>query len=264
MTAAGPLLSVRDVGVRIGGASLLRGVSLTVEEGQLMALVGPNGAGKSTLLRVLAGELTPADGAADFAGKPICRWPAQALARRRAVVTQHADRDCLLTARQIIELGRLPWGRPARDKAGAAAVAEAIATTGVDRFADRPFSALSGGERQRVHLARALAQIHGPEGYSGCLLLLDEPTAHMDIAAQLASLGLVAALVRSGLTAVVAVHDLAAASIADRVCVLRGGQGLIVDHPSRALTPAMIDAAFEVRAETFVARSGAAAFAFSL
>ncbi len=269
-----PLLRADRIGFTIHGKHLLRDVSLSVEPGEVVALIGPNGAGKSTLLRALAGDLTPTSGSASLNGIDLQRWRPRDLARHRAVVAQHADRDCQLTALEIIELGRLPWshlpwshlawGRPGADANGLRAIEQAMAATGADRLRDRRYATLSGGERQRVHLARALAQLFGPEGYAGRLLILDEPTSHMDIAAQLASLELVARLAKTGLSVIVALHDLAAAAFADLVCVVRDGTALAFDHPDRALTPTILHAAFDVKAEKFVGAQGAAAFAYSL
>jgi iron complex transport system ATP-binding protein len=264
-----PLLRADRIGFEIHGKALLRDVSLSVAPGEVVALIGPNGAGKSTLLRALAGDLKPTSGSASLNGIDLQRWRPRDLARHRAVVAQHADRDCQLTALEIIELGRLPWshlawGRPGADANGLRAIEQAMAATGADRLRDRRYATLSGGERQRVHLARALAQLFGAEGYAGRLLILDEPTSHMDIAAQLASLELVARLAKTGLSVIVALHDLAAAAFADLVCVVRDGTALAFDHPERALTPAILHAAFDVRAEKFVGAQGAAAFAYSL
>lgn len=259
-----PVLRADRISFQIHGKHLLRDVSLAVEPGEVVALIGPNGAGKSTLLRALAGDLTPTSGSASLNGIDLQRWRPRDLARHRAVVAQHADRDCQLTALEIIELGRLPWGRPGADANGLRAIEQAMAATGADRLRDRRYATLSGGERQRVHLARALAQLSGPEGYAGRLLILDEPTSHMDIAAQLASLELVARLAKTGLSVIVALHDLAAAAFADLVCVVRDGTALAFDHPDRSLTPAILRAAFDVQAEKFVGAQGAAAFAYSL
>ncbi len=259
-----PLLRADRVGFQIHGKHLLRAVSLAIEPGQVVALIGPNGAGKSTLLRVLAGELRPTTGTASLNGLDLQRWRLRDLARQRAVVAQHADRDCQLTGQEIIELGRLPWGRPSADANGLRAIEQAMAMTGAAHLKDRRYATLSGGERQRVHLARALAQLSGPEGYESRLLILDEPTSHMDIAAQLASLELVARLAKTGLAVIVALHDLAAAALADRVCVLRDGTALAFDHAQQALTPATLRAAFDVNAERFRATDGTIAFAYSL
>lgn len=259
-----PLLRADRIGFEIRGKALLRDVSLSVEPGEVVALIGPNGAGKSTLLRALAGDLKPTSGTASLNGIDLQRWRPRDLARHRAVVAQHADRDCQLTALEIIELGRLPWGRPGADANGLRAIEQAMAATGADRLRDRRYATLSGGERQRVHLARALAQLFGPEGYAGRLLILDEPTSHMDIAAQLASLELVARLAKTGLSVIVALHDLAAAAFADLVCVVRDGTALAFDHPDQALTPAVLRAAFDVTAEKFQSADGATAFAYSL
>lgn len=149
-------------------------MGLAARAGEVLALVGPNGAGKSTLLAALAGDLPAAVGEVRIGGRPAAAWSAPELALRRAVLPQSAVLSFPFPVEDVVRMGRAPWAGTAREDEDDAAVATAMAATEVTDFAARPFSALSGGERARVALARVLAQ-RTP------LLLLDEPTAALDL-----------------------------------------------------------------------------------
>ncbi len=207
----------RSVVVRLGGRTVVDGVDLRANAGEVVALVGPNGAGKSTLLAALAGDLD-ADGTIEIAGRDVRRCKAGELARMRAVLPQQATLSFPFTAGEVVRMGRAPWrGRPEGDDDDAV-VAEAMELTGTTTFADRPFPALSGGEQARVALARVLAQ-------RASVLLLDEPTAALDLRHQEAVLGAARQRARAGDAVVVVLHDLGlAAAYADRVYVLAAGR----------------------------------------
>ncbi|GAA0644641.1 hypothetical protein GCM10009548_07000 [Streptomyces malaysiensis subsp. malaysiensis] len=160
--------------VRLAGRTVLAEAELTVRAGEVLALVGPNGAGKSTLLAALAADLPAESGTVRLDGRPVAAWTPGELALRRAVLPQTATLSFPFTVEEVVRMGRAPWaGTPAEDE-DEAAVAAAMDRTEVAEFAARPFSALSGGERARVALARVLAQ-------RTALLLLDEPTAALDL-----------------------------------------------------------------------------------
>lgn len=217
--APGDVLAEADaVRVLLGGRPVLDGVGVRVRAGEVLALVGPNGAGKSTLLGVLAADVPPAEGVVRVHGRPAGEWSAPELALRRAVLPQSASLSFPFPVAQVVRMGRAPWAGGEREAEDDAAVAEAMARTEVAGFAGRPFSALSGGERARVALARVLAQ-RAP------LLLLDEPTAALDLRHQELVLRLCRERARAGDAVVVVLHDLAlAAAYADRVAVLRAGR----------------------------------------
>ncbi|WP_197363548.1 ATP-binding cassette domain-containing protein, partial [Streptomyces clavuligerus] len=160
--------------VRLGGRAVLTGIDLTARAGEILALVGPNGAGKSTLFGALSGDLPAHRGSVRIAGRAAGAWTPAELALRRAVLPQTAVLSFPFPVAEVVRMGRAPWAGTEREDEDEAAVAEALAATGTAPFADRPFSALSGGERARVALARVLAQ-RTP------LLLLDEPTAALDL-----------------------------------------------------------------------------------
>ncbi|MFC9791254.1 heme ABC transporter ATP-binding protein [Streptomyces sp. NPDC127584] len=219
------------VGVRVdrGGRAVLDSVGVEVRAGEILALVGPNGAGKSTLLAVLAADLAPAAGEVRIGGRPATGWTPGDLALRRAVLPQDAALSFPFSVADVVRMGRAPWAGTDREDEDEAAVAEAMAATEVGPFAGRPFSALSGGERARVALARVLAQRTG-------LLLLDEPTAALDLRHQELVMRVCRERAAAGDAVVVVLHDLGlAAAHADRVGVLHDGRIAVVGPPSEVL-----------------------------
>jgi len=190
-----------------GERRLVDGVSLSVEPGQVHALLGPNGAGKTTLLRLLAGELPPAAGMIELNGRTLATLTPRECARQRAVLPQSHGLSFGFTAAQVVALGRQPCPRrPAAEEARI--VGEALELAGVGHLAQRSYPTLSGGERARVHLARVLAQVWEPlpDG-AARFLLLDEPTASLDLAHQHDCLRAVRALAAQGIGALVVLHD---------------------------------------------------------
>jgi iron complex transport system ATP-binding protein len=224
--------------VALGARRVLHGVTWQVPAGWT-AIVGPNGAGKSTLLRALAGLLVPAAGGVRLDGRALAAWPARERARRIAWLGQQADVTGELTVEQTVELGRLPHlglvGAPAA--ADRAAVEAAMAATECAPWRERRLHELSGGERQRVLIARVLAT-------EAPLLLLDEPTTHLDAPHQVALARLFRRLAEHH-TVVSVLHDLPLALQADRLLVLRDGR-ITADgaHDDPALHEALV-AAFD-------------------
>lgn len=204
-----------------GRRSVLRGVGLELEAGEQVALLGANGSGKSTLLRVLAGALPPGGGEVELFGRSIADWDRGELARCVTVLPQGMELPPGFRVSEVVALGRIPHARSwfASSPDDEVAVARALADADVEELADRRVDELSGGERQRVLVALALAQ-------EPRLLLLDEPTAHLDVAHQLALVGLLERLRRArGLTVLAVLHDLnLAARFADRALVLHDGR----------------------------------------
>ncbi|MGA4941654.1 heme ABC transporter ATP-binding protein [Streptomyces cinereoruber] len=216
------------VGVRIerGRRAVLDGAGARVRAGEVLALVGPNGAGKSTLLAALAADLAPDAGEVRIGGRPAHAWTAAELALRRSVLPQDATLSFPFPVAEVVRMGRAPWAGTAREDEDDEAVAEAMAATETEEFADRPFSALSGGERARVALARVLAQRAG-------LLLLDEPTAALDLRHQELVLRVCRERAAAGAAVAVVLHDLGlAAAHADRVGVLHDGRIAVEGPPS--------------------------------
>jgi iron complex transport system ATP-binding protein len=229
-----------------GGRALLEEVSLRVEAGEVLAVVGPNGAGKSTLLRALAGEIHAAAGTVAFCGAPVRDWPARALARRRAVVSQRVALAFPMAVAEVVALGRLPWHGTPQARRDAGAVAAAMRRAGVAALAGRGYATLSGGERQRVQVARALAQLDGAERPAA--LLLDEPTASLDAAHRAALLRGLRGLAGEGAAVLVVLHDLnEAAFVADRVAVLAAGRRVTLGPALLALDPGLMAEVYGVR-----------------
>ncbi|MCP1113573.1 heme ABC transporter ATP-binding protein [Enterobacter bugandensis] len=204
-----------------GQRTLIDDVSLTLSQGELVALIGPNGAGKSTLLRLLTGYLKPASGRCTLAGTPLADWPPDTLARYRAVMRQNTQPGFDWPVEAVVGMGRAPWTRSPE----ASVIEEVMAITGCLPLAGRRYSTLSGGEQQRIQLARALAQLWcdgAPRGW----LFLDEPTSALDLYHQQHLLRLMKSLTRRGhLHVCVVLHDLNLAALwADRILLLHSGR----------------------------------------
>lgn len=211
-----PLVDATGLEYRVGSAVLVSGIDFAVGAGELVAMVGPNGAGKSTLLGLLAGDLTPSAGSVTLGGERVAELGPDRLALLRAVLSQKSVPDIPFSARAVVTMGRHPHRRDPANSAAtdAAAVAEALAVTDTERFAHRPVATLSGGERTRVAIARVLAQ-HTP------VVLLDEPTANLDVHHQEQIMVRLRDLARSGRAVVAVLHDLnVAAYYADRIVLL--------------------------------------------
>jgi iron complex transport system ATP-binding protein len=222
---------------RVGSDPVLRGIDLRLDPGEMIALIGPNGAGKSTLLRLAGGVLRPSAGRALLAGSDLATLRSREVARQIAVVPQEGPIPIGLLVREMVALGRTPYldllrGPTARDRE---AVSWAMAAAGIVDFADRFVDELSGGERQRVILARALAQ-------EPRLLLLDEPTANLDLHHQVAMLELVRGLTHErGLAVLAAVHDLQLAALyCDRVVLMHAGRIVSQGQPEAVLTEPLL------------------------
>ncbi len=232
-----------DVWYRYPGAedAALSEVGLSFEPGLHTAVVGPNGAGKSTLLRVMLGRLHPERGVARFDGRPAASWARRALARRVAVVTQDPLPDLPIRVAAFVELGRNPYLAPwAALRAVDRRVAlEAMALTGVEDLRGRDVSQLSAGELQRAKLARALAQ--EPE-----VLVLDEPTAHLDLGHELQAFAMVEDMVnKKGLTVVSVTHNLnLAARFAAQLVLLAAGRVIRVGSPHEVLVASVLKDVF--------------------
>jgi iron complex transport system ATP-binding protein len=219
-------LAAQGLVLQRGGRRVLDGVSLQLRAGEWMAIVGPNGAGKSSLLLALAGLLPLQAGQVQLMDRPLGDWPARERAARLAWLAQQGQAEGEIPALEVVRLGRLPrqglLGTPDADDE--AAVRRAMADTESTPFAARALGALSGGERQRVLLARALA-VEAP------VLLLDEPTAHLDAPHQRAVLRVLAGRAGCGVAAAAVLHDLTQALTAHRVLVLADGRVQAVAPP---------------------------------
>ncbi len=240
------MLKAENIGFDVGGRALVDGVSLQVQPGRLTAILGPNGAGKSTLLRLLAGDLKPTRGVISLDGRPMAQMCAANLARRRAVVPQTSVLAFPFSVREVVAMGQtVPrFARSARH--GDALIATAMDRVGVAHLAERAYPSLSGGERQRVHLARALCQLEatGFEQPSG-ILMLDEPTASLDLAHQLQVLQELRRGCNAGLAVVAILHDVnLAARYSDHVILMVRGRTTAAGSPCDVLSDALLSHAY--------------------
>jgi iron complex transport system ATP-binding protein len=237
------ILAADTATVAYGDRTILADVSLSLRAGERVALVGPNGAGKSTLLRVLTGVLEPRAGDVTLRGEAIGRLDRKAVAREIAVVPELVQVPFAMSVREVVGLGRLPHDpplsgpRPVDDDA----VDAALERVGVGHLADRDARRLSMGERQLVFVALALAQ-------AAPILVLDEPTAHLDIRHQVEVMQLLVDLnERDGVTILAVLHDLAlAANFFPRVALMRAGRIVADGSPANALDAGQIRSVFGV------------------
>jgi ABC-type cobalamin/Fe3+-siderophores transport system ATPase subunit len=229
------------------GRPILGPVDLEVRRGECLAVVGPNGAGKTTLLRLLTGLLRPTAGEVSYLDKPFSALSRRALARRIAYVPQIRPSHVPLAVEEVVLLGRYPYlsaFQMAPLEADFKAVEEAMRLVGIEELRGRPVDELSGGERQAVFIAAALAQ-------ESELLVLDEPTIHLDARHQSDLAGLLLRLkAESGRTVVLATHDLNLASLlGDRLLALSGGKILAVGTPAEIVQPDVLERLFRARFE---------------
>lgn len=242
------MLRGRSLSLHLAGKALLDQIDLSIEPGQILGVVGPNGAGKTSLLRVLAGETQPTAGQVEIDGKALSAFSPTALARRRAVLPQSESLRFAFSVRQVLELGRHPWlGKGSDDEE---AVEQVLGLMGLDALADRTYPQLSGGEKARVQFARVLAQLWPVTPDPPSYLLLDEPTASLDLAVETELLSLLRRLADRGLAILVILHDLnQALAICDQVLILKQGRQLSCGPAREALSATNIERAFGLQVE---------------
>jgi iron complex transport system ATP-binding protein len=226
--------------------SAVHSVDFEIERGEMVAIVGPNGSGKTTLLRMLLGTVEPSAGEVTFGDRRAHQWPRQDLARKAAVVTQSEEPTFPLRVRDAVMLGRYPHLKgfgPGRDDVSA--VNDAMERADIVYLENRWTQTLSGGEWQRVRLARALAQ--QPE-----LLVLDEPTANLDLRHEMEVFEVAAELVKEGMAALTVTHNVnLAARFADKVMVLNKARAVAVGPPAEVLTAELLGEVFGWPVERF-------------
>lgn len=235
----------RNIQVKAGGKLIVDDVSIALAPGKVVAIVGPNGAGKSTLLKVLAGERRPSEGEVRLDNVSLRQWDAFALAKRRAVLPQSVAVAFPFLAEEIVALG-LPQYFSRSE--GQQLVGRALAAVDMSFAAGQTYDTLSGGERQRVQLARVLAQLwaNGGKGY----LLLDEPTASLDLPHQLATLRIARDHAKAGGGVLAVLHDLnLAVMVADELVALKSGRVIAAGAPADIVTDTLIRALYDVEAK---------------
>jgi iron complex transport system ATP-binding protein len=252
-------VKLSDVGIQIDGRWLVRHVSLDLVPGRMTALAGPNGSGKSTLLRLVSGLWTATEGNVELDGRPLRSYARRELARRIAIVPQDTHVAFAFTVRETVAMGRNAHvSRFAREgPSDRQAIDDAMRRADVGHLADRLVTELSGGERQRVLIARSLAT-------EAETILLDEPTANLDIAHALDVLTLCRQLADEGRAVIVALHDLnAAATYATHAVLMKAGAVASFGSARDLLSPAAIRDVFGVDVEEMSSSSGRTVFAFT-
>jgi iron complex transport system ATP-binding protein len=240
------MLEGRDITVKYGSRLAVSRVSLTLKPHEVMAIIGPNGAGKSTMLRTLNGGLAPVSGEMLLDSRPLDSYSRRAIAKRIAVVAQEADLRFPVTVFEFVLGGRYAWATTAgwgwETEHDLEVARQVLRETEMEALGSRLMIELSGGERQRAVLARALAT-------EARVLLLDEPTANLDLAHQ----AMILALVRqrcdtSGASALVITHDInLAAEFANQVLLMKDGKSVAFGKPDEVLTPDLLKEVFAVR-----------------
>jgi iron complex transport system ATP-binding protein len=242
MRSQGLRVDIEGLSLRLGAAAVLAGIDLHLAPGDRLCLVGPNGAGKSSLLRCLTGLAQPSEGTIRLDDVPLAEIERSAIARTISVVPSQVDLPFAMKVEEVVRLGRIPHENPftggaAEDRA---ATDEAIRRVGIDRLRGRDVRHLSMGERQLVLVAMALAQ-------GGRLLVLDEPTVHLDLRHQVGVLQLIEALADDGLTVLAVLHDLPlAAHFFPRLALLDEGRLVAEGAPAEVLSPERIRDVYEV------------------
>lgn len=237
-----PIVEFREVCFSRGSRLLLDRLTFGIETQEMVALLGPNGVGKTTMLKLISRMLQPASGSILLEGKPLEQWPRRELPRRVALVPQELEIPFNFKVEEIVAQGRVPYlplfgGGTARDRDAVESAMEAVDITGLRH---RVYSELSGGERQRVKIAIGLAQ--EPK-----LMLLDEPTQHLDVGRQIELVALLHRLNQRGITVLAAVHDLTlVAENFSSVILLTPEPAWIAGRAAEVMRPDLLERAFSV------------------
>jgi iron complex transport system ATP-binding protein len=237
------MLRADSISIKYGPCDVVRGISFALREGRIIALLGPNGAGKTTLIRSLNGTVPVSDGRIELDGRPLRSYSRRDIAKRIAVVAQENETKFPISVLEYVLAGRFANGSAFGWETGEdiAIAKNALERCDLGGFAERLMNELSGGERQRVVLARALAT-------DARVLLLDEPTANLDLAHQAMMFRLVRERCRDdNASAIVITHDLnLAAEFADEVILLKNGEVFASGTPKEVLTAANISGVFNI------------------
>lgn len=238
-----PAFEARNITVTRSGRKLLGNASLELRAGEVLALLGPNGAGKSTMMGVLAGDITPDSGEVLFAGESLANWNLKQLSRRRSVLLQDNQVMFPFTVHQVVEMGRAPWRNTPLEDEDPEAIAWAIESTSIAHLGNRRVPTLSGGERARTAFARVIT------GRTG-VLMLDEPTAALDLGHQEELLQHVRLRADEGDAVLVIIHDLnLAAAYADQIALLSHGNIVAHGTPDEVLTAETVSRVYETPVE---------------
>ncbi|OPX20407.1 MAG: ABC transporter [Desulfobacca sp. 4484_104] len=237
-----PAVRVENLGVSYGKRAILHNLSFQIPNGSFFIIIGPNSSGKTTLLKTMAGVVKPQQGVVEILGKPLADYAKKTLAQKIAVVPQYTPTDVPFKVLEVVLMGRSPHLSLAglEQKRDLEIAAAAMAVTRVDHLADRRLDQLSGGELQRVVIARALCQ-------QPRLIMLDEPTASLDLAHQVNIMDLLEGLREErGLTVIMISHDVnLAAMYGDQLLLLKEGRIVSLGTPRQVLTYAELEQAYD-------------------
>ncbi|MBV8639017.1 MAG: ABC transporter ATP-binding protein [Candidatus Eremiobacteraeota bacterium] len=252
------MIELQRLSIAAGGRPLVHDIDALIATGEFIAVLGPNGVGKTTLLRVLCGLATPMTGAVTVEGAKLHDLPSAERARRIAFVTSDDVMSEALTVRDVVAIGRFPhhaWWQWRSTEEDDAAVAAALDAVHMRAFSDRLLTTLSSGERQRVWIAMGLAQ-------ETPILLLDEPTSHLDVRVAHDILALLRKLAHEGRAVICVLHDLNdAAAYADRLMLLGCERMLAFNTPGAVMTPELIQSAYGIAVERIDTPTGPRVFA---
>ncbi len=237
------MLEIKGLTMGYGERRVLNNVGLKASEGEIVGIIGPNGSGKTTMLKAITKVLKPTSGEVLIDGKDVREMESREIAKNVAVVSQVISINFEFSVRDIVLMGRTPYIKSSESKEDVRIAMDALKKTNTYYLKDRLVTQLSGGELQRVIIARALAQT--PK-----ILLLDEPTSHLDITNQIDVLNLVKEASRKGLVVVAVIHDLnLAAYYCDKICLLRDGELVATGTPRDVLTSSNIGVTFNLPVE---------------
>lgn len=239
------VLHVDTVSVMLQGETRVDAVGFQLQAGEVAVIIGPNGAGKTTLLRAVTGEVAVSAGAINLCGRPLSQWSLRDRARHMAVLPQASHLSFPYRVAEVVALGRMPHssGRLCDDRI----VAQAMRALDIEHLRDRLYPRLSGGEKQRTQLARVLSQIWRAEDATSRLLILDEPTAALDLGHQQALMQTVRDFARQGVGVLLVMHDInLALRYADRLLAMGDGRLLAEGPTGSVLTEALLEQLFGV------------------
>lgn len=227
-------LMINQLSYHQGSQPLLQDINFTINPGELVGIIGPNGAGKSTLLKCLSGFITPSNGGISLFEKPLNSYSHQQRAQRLSYLPQHTEPAFGFLVKDIIY-----YGHHQSTTASEQEINNIINQLEINKLLNRPINQLSGGEQQRVHFARLLIQ-------NAAVMLLDEPTASLDIGHESLLLNILSHHCQQGKSALIAIHDLnTAITFCDRLLLLEHGQQIAFDTPEKVLTPQQITALYQ-------------------
>ncbi|MCM1987053.1 heme ABC transporter ATP-binding protein [Methanococcoides seepicolus] len=237
------MLEIKDLNVSYGSRKILEDINISTEKGEFLGILGPNGSGKTTLVKAITKVLKPESGDITFNGRSIKHMSGTEIARHIAVVSQVISINFEFAVKDIVMMGRTPYIKSNESPEDFDIVEDSMEKTKTDFLKDRLVTQLSGGELQRVIIARALAQ-------QTDILLLDEPTSHLDITNQIDILNLVKDESRKGKLVVAVVHDLnLAAYYCDKIALIRDGKLISLGTPAEVLTPETIGKVYNLPVE---------------